>query len=278
MMSRGFKLNCGHWGLAVGLTLAAGASVSRALTTDDFNGTFGAPNSAVWNTVLGGGTPANTVQVNGAGALVLTANTASDLNGATNYQAPFVWQKVLPGESWSIEAKYNGPAPGSTNANTWLQSAGIVGLAGTGTGVSSDAVQIVQYGWNIGTPTNVVTIGSPGAGYWNYIPPSDPIFLRLTDNGAGTLKASYSLDGTTFTAFGDYTQPNLYGIGLYGINYYAANPANGTTFAPQFDYFHVLTDVAPVPEPATLGVFGLGLAGLLLYRKRGGRHLAARPI
>jgi len=267
MRTKGFPRSYRYMSLAIGLTVATGASVSRALTTDEFNGGAGAPNSAVWHTVLGG-SPANAIDLNGAGALTITADTSSNLSAGTNYQAPFVWQNVQPGEAFSIEAKYNGPAPGTTNANTWLQSVGIVGLAGTGSGASSDALQVVQYGWDVGTPTNKVTIGSPGAGLWNYIPPTTPIYLHLTDNGAGVLKASYSLDGSTYTAFGNYTQPNLYGIGLYTINYYPANPADGTLYTTNFDYFHVLADTAPIPEPASLGLLGVGAAVLLLHRRR----------
>jgi len=269
-MTNGTKFSYGHLGLAVGLTLAAGASVSRALTTDEFNGAAGAPNSTVWH-VVSGGSPADSVKLDGTGNLAITADTAADLNTCSsfNYQAPFLWQKVLPGEAWTIEAKYNGPVPGTMSAYQWLQNIGIVGMAGTGSGVSTDAVQITQYAWNTGS----TTIGSPGAATWNFVGGTSPMYFRLSDDGAGKLTPSYSLNGITYTPIGNYTQPNLYGIGLFGVNYFSANPSNGTLFTPTFDYFRVLSDTAPVPEPASLSVCGAGLAGLMLYRKRRGRTL-----
>jgi len=265
MFANRFKLRFGYLSLAVGLAVGAGTSVSRALTTDEFNGAAGAPNSAVWNTVLGG-SPANSIALNGAGALTITADTNADLNTCSsyNYQAPFLWQKVQPGEAWSVEVKYLRPAPGATNNYQWLQNIGIVGLAGTGSGASTDATQVIQYAWNTGD----TTIGAPGAQVWNFLTNSPTIYFRLSDDVHGQLTPSFSADGTTFTPIGNYTQPDLYGIGLYAINYYSADPTNGTLFAAQYDYFRVLSDTPPVPEPASLGLLGCGGVGLLLRRRR----------
>lgn len=55
------------------------------------------------------------------------------------------------------------------------------------------------------------------------------------------------------------------------FNHKAGYDANGNWFGSidyiAFDYFELNAEVAPVPEPGTLVLFGLGLAGLAAWKR-----------
>lgn len=122
------------------------------------------------------------------------------------------------------------------------------GFFGLGIGVSKLAE---AYGFNGQQPVYQVLSGYTGG----------PLFLELIRNG-GSFSAEYSTDGSNYSLL--YQQSGLTGWSQLDLTSYASSP--GETI--EFSNLNVEASNSPVPEPASLGLFPVGLAALAAIRRR----------
>jgi len=113
---------------------------------------------------------------------------------------------------------------------------------------------------------NLIPFTAGGAGVFN-------VALNIDDptdgnpwNGVGSTVIDLFVNGNLINSYtkggGGYTDNYMTLVGGWGYN----NGTGYTTATTTFD--NLLVEVAPVPEPATIALAGLGLAGLLIFRRR----------
>lgn len=149
------------------------------------------------------------------------------------------------------------------------------------------------YTWGI---DNIIPAGEKITGaklvitnIWDWQVEQDILYVNMLDNPASGVKEFYDNEasGNYFqgqgTVVGTYTDPvgghstntNLtFDLGALGLldkmNQYAADGRMGFSFDPDCHYFNdgvkLVVTTAPVPEPASFAVLGLG--GLLLIRRK----------
>jgi hypothetical protein len=147
------------------------------------------------------------------------------------------------------------PLPNSTGANA--------------SGYTESSPNVYRWGTNVttgpfggGTPTTVVNAGSGNT----------TIFASTFDQGGTSSESQVSAGDSGGPVFSS-------GNVLIGINNYAIpldndQPANTAIFGNQSGYANIATyrsqivSVTGVPEPASLGVMGIVMSGLLLRRAR----------
>jgi hypothetical protein len=163
----------------------------------------------------------------------------------------------------------------STNFDTPLCT---VALCGTGTGTGPRTGQ--WWAWLGGissletaSVSQSVTLldGTSTLSFWleNVVSGSTQDFVQARIDGAPvwTYNAGGSLSGTL-----GYTQITVdlssFGPGTRQLEFFSVSGNNGTT---NFFIDDVSVLTAPIPEPGTYGLMALGLAGLLVARRRNAR-------
>jgi hypothetical protein len=122
------------------------------------------------------------------------------------------------------------------------------GYFGLGIGVSELSE---EYGFNGHQSVYEVLSGYTGG----------PLFLELIRKG-GSFSAEYSTDGSNYSLL--YQQSGLTGWSQLDLTSYGST--SGETV--QFSNLNVDASNSPVPEPASLNLFPLGLAALAAIRRR----------
>jgi hypothetical protein len=200
----------------------------------------------------------------GAGQLVTTNNATSAQFGGSGAELGALQAagtEVSAGNQYIfavLDQSYSGTLSSDTNVwdGTWAYS-GITATNKTsgqpGTLVSQSNFQAPNNGstWNAGTSTNQyilvgwsVNMGTTWAGVSN-----------ILASGTETAGEYFGVSSVGFTAL-DTISP---GYTLFGAANAAGNPINSP---------FTLFQLAPVPEPGTLALAGLGGISMLLFRRR----------
>lgn len=164
---------------------------------------------------------------------------------------------------------------GSTN---WAQGDASIFAAQTGGPVAGDAAYL-SANFNNGVPDGSIsnwlitpTFSTELAGtvsFWAKAAIEEPFFDKLrvgfSDGSTDTLDFSLS---KAITVTGDWAQYSFsYASG--GVGSFGRFAIDYTGWANNANYVGVDTlTVTPVPEPSTWAMFGLGLAGLVVYSRR----------
>jgi hypothetical protein len=248
--------------IAAALALSASTTQAQSIVNPGFEG-VGAVNTGNGWTVNpisltsgpAGGSGVNQGWATFDNTSTLQTDMSSDLNFSPHSGSYALYETIAAGNNWQTEGGYqviSGIIPGHTyQLSAWAVSdTGAIWVGG-----------IVQMGFlpadlsgNLETVENPYTGPNNGSGVAGvtFLPSTTGWTKVTTPNG---------------TAPAGYTDAVIYGM-LQDYNNITYNEAIPTAENIYYDDF-TLTDVTPVPEPATLALAGLGGAALLsLIRRR----------